>query len=143
TSTLPARRGAAGPLSPSGTTHGTSGCGQNYAIAPDACHTIADVLVDGVSVGAVSTYTFSGIAGGHTISVTFNTNVYVITASAGPGGTISPSGATNVTCGGGQNYPIAPDAGLTITDVLVDGVSVGAVANDPRSRVTAGDTIKP
>ena len=49
-----------------------------------------------------------------------------ITATAGPNGSISPSGAVVVPAGEAQTFTITPDTGYDIQDVLVDGVSVGA-----------------
>jgi uncharacterized repeat protein (TIGR01451 family) len=48
-----------------------------------------------------------------------------ITATAGPGGTISPSGVTAVVHGNNQTYTITAAACYHIADVLVDGVSQG------------------
>jgi hypothetical protein len=42
-----------------------------FSIVPDAGYHIADVLVDGVSVGPVTTYLFTDVLVGHTISATF------------------------------------------------------------------------
>ena len=39
------------------------GADQTFTITPDACYHIADVLVDGVSVGAVTSYTFTNVTG--------------------------------------------------------------------------------
>jgi hypothetical protein len=65
------------------------------------CYHIGDVLVDGVSQGAIPSYTFNGVTSGHTISATFvNNGSNTITASAGTGGSISPNGGTSVPCGG-------------------------------------------
>jgi hypothetical protein len=66
---------------------------------------------------------------------------YTITASAGPHGSISPSGATVVASGGSRSYTITPDLGYQVDDVLVDGVSVGAVTSYDFNNVTAGHTI--
>lgn len=52
---------------------------------------------------------------------------FVITATAGEGGTITPSGEVEVTEGEGQSFTIAADEGYEIADVVVDGESVGAV----------------
>ena len=49
--------------------------------------------------------------------------VYTITASAGTGGSIDPSGAVSVDFGADQNFTIAPDTGYHVADVFVDGVS--------------------
>jgi alpha-tubulin suppressor-like RCC1 family protein len=55
--------------------------------------------------------------------------VYTVTASAGPGGAISPNGTVSVGNGDDQAFTIAPDAGYHIVDVLVDGVSQGAITS--------------
>jgi sialate O-acetylesterase len=54
------------------------------------------------------------------------TGHFTITASADPGGTISPTGATTVLRRATALYTITPDAGSFIKDVKVDGVSVGS-----------------
>jgi hypothetical protein len=50
-----------------------------------------------------------------------------ITASAGPGGTIEPSGVVVVDCGTGKTFTIRHDDCYRIADVVVDGISKGAV----------------
>ncbi|MEG1017287.1 MAG: Stk1 family PASTA domain-containing Ser/Thr kinase, partial [Oscillospiraceae bacterium] len=50
-----------------------SGGTATFTIAANAGSKITDVLVDGVSVGAVGTYTFSNVTGNHTISASFAT----------------------------------------------------------------------
>ena len=64
-----------------------------------------------------------------------------ITASAGPGGTIEPSGAVLVAQGGSQAFTIAADPGYYIADVQVDEKSVGAVGTYTFTDVTASHTI--
>lgn len=63
--------GAGGSISPSGSVPVIRGGKKIYAISADEGYKIADVLVDGVSIGAVSTYTFEHIKGAHTISASF------------------------------------------------------------------------
>ena len=53
---------------------------------------------------------------------------HVITATAGEGGTITPSGRVSVKRGGDKSFTITPAAGYIIADLLVDGKSVGAVS---------------
>ena len=60
-------------------------------------------------------------------TVSFKPAQYTIVATAGPGGTISPSGNVSVPCGADQTFNINPDAGYVILDVVVNGNSVGAV----------------
>ena len=66
---------------------------------------------------------------------------YTITATTGANGGISPSGAVGVTAGGGQNFTITPDGGYGVADVLVDGVSQGAVTSYSFTNVVADHTI--
>ena len=98
------------------------------------------MTVDGVSQGAISSYTFSNVTAAHTISATFAVRTYTITASAGTGGTISPSGSVCVNHGASQTFTIAANTGYTISSVTVDGVSQGAIGSYT-SNVTAAHTI--
>ncbi len=77
-STIVASAGAGGTISPSGNVNVVNGADQTFTITPDACYSIADVLVDGGSVGAVSSYTFFNVTTGHTISASF-TAIPIIT----------------------------------------------------------------
>ena len=66
---------------------------------------------------------------------------YTITATAGPGGKIEPSGTVTVPYGGSQTFTITPDLGYEIEDVLVDGDSVGRDSTYTFRDVTADHTI--
>jgi hypothetical protein len=78
----------------------------------------------------------------HTVSFIMYVGAIVdINASAGPNGSISPNGTTAVAYGGSQGYTIMPYSGFRIADVLVDGVSVGAVSSYTFTSVTAPHTI--
>ena len=52
-----------------------------------------------------------------------STKYYEITATAGEGGSISPSGTHSYAAGSDVTFTIAPDEGWTVGDVTVDGVS--------------------
>lgn len=66
---------------------------------------------------------------------------YTITASAGQGGSITPSGAVSVDKGGSQTFTIKPSDNYEIEDVKVDGVSKGAVETYTISNVSENHTI--
>src|SRR6185369_6448759 len=90
---------------------------------------VADVLVDGQSVGAVTSYTFTNVSADHSITTSFDGNPSVtITATAGANGSISPSGDVSVVIGKSQTFSMIPAAGYRVADVVVDGVSKGAAA---------------
>jgi hypothetical protein len=128
TYTITASTGANGTVTPIGVTTKNYGDSQAYAIATStAGYHVADILVDGSSVGTSSlTYTFTNITANHTISATFNINHYTITASAGANGTITPSGITAKNYGTSQAYTIATStAGYHVANIFVDSVAVG------------------
>ena len=60
-----------GSVSPSGWANVPIGGDQTFTITPDKGYAVAKVLIDGRSVGAVTSYTFRGITEGHTIEVIF------------------------------------------------------------------------
>jgi hypothetical protein len=139
--TITASAGANGSISP-GTVAVTAGSNVTYNMFPNPCYHVANVQVDGGSVGAVTTYTFTNVQADHTISVSFAINgPYTITATAGTGGSISPSGAVGVACGATQAFSMSPAGGFSILDVKADGSSVGAVASYQFTNVQANHTI--
>ena len=222
TSAITATAGTGGSISPSGTVLANYGSSQLFTITASAGYSIANVLVDGASVGAVASYTFSNITATHTISANFAPVTYgltvskagtgsgiissspagitcggdctetynagaaitltatpdtsstftgwsgacgstgscsvtmdaaksvtatfalktsAITATAGTGGSISPSGTVLANYGSSQLFTITASAGYSIANVLVDGASVGAVASYTFSNITATHTI--
>ena len=86
------------------------------------------VVVDGGNTG--------GNTGGGTV-----TTSYTITASAGKGGSISPDGTIKVSRGDNKTFTITAGNGYIIADVLVDGVSVGAVSSYTFEKVSKNHTI--
>ena len=70
--TITATAGEGGSITPNGDVSVKEGASQTFAITADNGYEIADVLVDGNSVGAVESYTFSDVKANHTISVSFN-----------------------------------------------------------------------
>ena len=141
TYTIVASAGTGGSISPSGDVGVNCGANQAFTITPDACHDVANVLVDGSPVGAVSNYTFTNVQANHTIAASFALKTYTITASAGAGGTIDPDGDVVVNCGSNQTFTITPDPCYNIADVVVDGSSVSAVPSYEFTNVIANHTI--
>jgi fibronectin type 3 domain-containing protein len=139
--TITASAGAGGSITPAGATTLNYGASQPYTIAAATGYGIADVKVDGTSVGPVGSYSFASVSANHSISATFALDSYTITASTGSGGSITPSGVTTLNFGASQSYTIAAAAGYGIADVKVDGVSVGAVSSYNFGNVTTGHSI--
>ena len=141
TYTITGSFGTGGTLSPAGITTVNYGNEQIYTIAADYGYEISDVRVDNASIGALPSYTFSNIRASHTISAAFALVKYTITAVAGQGGSITPAGTTTLEHGSDQSYAVTPDTGYEITDVTVDGNSVGPVAEYSFTSVTGSHTI--
>lgn len=141
--TLTASAGTNGSISPGSVTV-NEGANQTFTFTPNSGYHVADVLVDGVSVGAVNTYTFNNVTANHTVSVSFaaNTvNTFTLTPTSGANGSISPATAQEVAAGGDFTFLITANTGFHVADVLVDGVSVGAVGSYTFSNVQAAHTI--
>ncbi len=226
TYTINASAGAGGSVSPSGTVSANYGSNRSFTVTANTGYSIANVLVDGGSVGAVSSYTFSNVTTNHTISASFTRNAsstyaltvnktgtgagtvtsspsgiscgaacsyayttgsavtlsatsdasstftgwsgactgtagactvtmngakavtatftlktYTINASAGAGGTVSPSGTVSANYGSNRSFTVTANTGYSIANVLVDGGSVGTVDSYTFSNVTTNHTI--
>ncbi len=141
---ITATAGQGGSITPDGTVFVKNGLDQTFTITADEGYAIADVTVDGESVGKVSTYTFKAVTEDHTIAATFYrpTEEFTITASASEGGVITPNGTVTVAKGESATFAIAASAGYEISDVTVDGASVGKVASYTFSDVSANHTIE-
>lgn len=133
--------GGNGSISPLGAQTVPYGTNITFNMTPNTGYRVADVLVDGTSVGAVSTYTFTNATANHTISVRYSAQPVVTSSVTGGNGSISPLGAQTVTYGSNITFNMTPNAGYHVVDVLVDGVSVGAVTTHTFTNVTANHTI--
>ena len=139
--TITPTAGPNGSISPATPQTVDSGGSRAFTITPASGYHVADVLVDGASIGTVTSHTFTNVTADHTISALFAIDVFTITPTAGPNGAISPSTPQTVDSGGSQAFTITPAGGYHVADVLVDGVSVGAVTSYTFSNVTADHTI--
>lgn len=88
----------------------------------------------------VAEYSTQGSGGGGGGGTSYD--YFTITASAGAGGSISPSGSISVREGRDKTFTITPDSGYRISDVLVDGQSVGAVNTYTLDNVQKRHTIE-
>ena len=69
--TVKATAGSHGSITPSGDVDVLHGGSQTFTIAANSGYAISIVKVDGVSIGAVKSYTFENVTENHTIEVTF------------------------------------------------------------------------
>ena len=114
THTIRASAGTGGSITPSGSVSVRTGHDQTFTITPDRGYAIADVKVDGRSVGAVRSYTFQNISSAHTIEVSF---VPASTFADVPAGSyyeeaVSWAVANGITAGTGASR-FSPDGACT------------------------------
>jgi len=76
-----------------------------------------------------------------TVTASFALNTYTLTPTAGLNGAISPATVQTVNYGDTPTFTISPATGYHVADVLVDGVSVGAVTSYTFPAVSANRTI--
>lgn len=124
--TITASAGTGGTITPSGDVSICPGGSQTFTFSPSAGYELGTYSVDGAAPVSASNgfYAFTNVLASHRISVTFVPKSYTITASAGSGGAISPSGATTVSFGGSQSFFITASTGYSIDKVTVDGTVI-------------------
>ena len=135
----------------------------NYAVKFDNVNKTIEVFVDQVSRGSVNLATLNGgshntisnaavsVGGTTTFSRLWTDNFqvglppatsYNITATAGTGGSINPSGDVSVALNATPTYTITPDIGYAVSDVVLDGtIHLGAVTTYTFAPVTVAHTI--
>jgi hypothetical protein len=141
TFTIAASAGSGGSISPTGNVVVNQGASQSFSITANSGFSIASVTVDGANQGAITSFTFSNVQAAHTISAAFSQNTFTITASAGSGGSINPTGNVVVNQGASQSFTITANSGFVIASVTVDGANQGAIASFTFSNVQAAHTI--
>lgn len=94
----------------------------SFTISPTSGSLIASVVGCGGSLSG-NTYTTGPINNSCTVSVTFNLRTYTVTATAGSGGSISPS-SIDVSHGGTTTFTVTPDSGRIIEAVSGCGGSL-------------------
>ena len=84
-------------------------------------------------------WTYTGGSGG---SGGYVPGYYIIRATAGAGGFITPSGDVSVRAGANQTFTITPNRGYAVSDVKIDGRSIGAVRSYTFENISASYTIE-
>jgi hypothetical protein len=91
--------GSNGRINPSGTLIVNKYTWKTFIIKPAAGYVVADVIVDGRSIGAVSQYTFKKVTANHTISATFASKTPTASKTVLPADQVGGGG-------GGQAWPV-------------------------------------
>ena len=108
----------------------TFNCGEapTYEIVANEGYHIVGVEVDGQDQGVIESYTFAALHEDHTITANFEINTYTLTVNANTGVEIEPvAGDTTVEYGTSITYNFTADSCYEISDVTLDGESLGAI----------------
>ena len=151
TYTITATAGEGGSINPAEVTV-VEGGNASFTIEVATGYHIVSVIVDATTENEVDVttelvngvYTFTNVTANHTINATFAINTYVITATAGENGAITPNGEVNVNYGATQAFTIEANGGYRIMSVLVDGAEAISELVDgvyTFTNVTANHTI--
>lgn len=136
TYTITATAGTGGSISPSGSTSVTEGNSKTYTIAARSGYKIADLKVDGSSIGAAFTYTFSSVSSSHSISATFAS-----AASLSAGGVTLGDGGSGTLKSGVTKSGYGITVSLPVTASYVSGTTVTASYNFTSAKTVSLESI--
>ena len=139
---ITASAGTGGSISPTGSVAVNFSADQTFTITPSASYVIANVLVDGVSQGAVRSYTFYGVTASHTISATFTkavgmNNKSVLTDTRAPGRAVVVWGKVK-SINGTTSFVISDGSNATGVTVLVSGVALPTGFDTTKTAIVTG-----
>ncbi len=117
----------------------TSGTSVTLTATPDANSTFAGW--SGGYSGSAGTTSIVVMNSNVSVSAAFNLKTYTIRASAGYGGSISPSGSATVNAGSYKTYAFTPRRGYCISSVRIDGISIAPIQSYTFNDIKANHTI--
>ncbi|GEM_PF-3025177 len=115
TYTITASAGANGSISPNGAVTVNSGDNKAFTITASANYHIADVLVDGLSQGAIDSYTFSNITANHSITASFAINTYTLSITVANGTVAKSPDKANYNFGDIVTLTATPSTGYSFS----------------------------
>jgi parallel beta-helix repeat protein len=138
--TITATSGAGGSINPSGVVSISEGGSRTFTVIPDEGYQIHDILIDGVSVGALNVYTFTNVKQNHTIQASFTTGtsefkVYNINTAVGYHTIQSAIDAAS----DGQTIIVYP--GIFYENIYVNGKNITIQSSDPTNPDIVSATI--
>lgn len=126
-------------IPPAGRIPVAEGLGQKFNFEPAECYEMTDLIVDGVSVGVTHSHTFENVSKDHTVHAIFTLKKechatteneparYHINATSEGNGSVIPSGKVLLSEGRTQKFTIEPAKCYAVADVIINGMSVGAI----------------
>jgi outer membrane protein assembly factor BamB len=123
--TLTPSAGPNGAITPDTPKNITYGSAFAFTATPNTGYAVAWWLVDGRTVqNGGKTFKLSNVTANHTVSVVFDIQIFTLTPSAGPNGTMSLDPPKNVIYGSAIAFTATPNTGYGVAWWLVDGKTV-------------------
>ncbi len=137
--TITSTAGAGGSITPPGVISVSEGGNQTFNFTPDSCSQINDVLVDGISEGSITTYTFTDVQENHTIQISF-------VVIPGPRVVNTTTGATYTTIQAAINASLTGDILIVCPatyyeNIIFDNKNITLQSTDPSNPSTVAATI--
>ena len=141
TFTITSSAGSGGSINPVGTSIVKYDSSLKYTITPNAGFVLDTLFVNGNKVDSISSYTFDTVTINKTISAKFKVQTFTITATAGAGGSINPSGTSFVKYDSSIKYTITPNTGFVLDTLFVNGIKVDSISSYTFDSVKENKTI--
>lgn len=121
--------GNGGAIYPSGHVSVSEGASLTFMVSAESCYEMEQVLVNGAVVTlSDNSYTITNIQEDVDVVALFDPmGPYEILSTSGDGGSLTNEGTVQVPCGSNMLFTAMPDEGYEVVDIIVDGVSKGAL----------------
>lgn len=124
--TITASAGPGGNIAPVGLVPVVEGANQEFSIQATGGNHVLDVLVDGLSVGSDTTYTFTSVTADHSIAASFAADLFTLTSTAATGGAVTRApDLTGYPYGTDVTVTAVPDSGWAFTGWSGDTTTTG------------------
>ena len=135
--------GAGGSATYTGIVAVNSGASHLIQTQADAGFHVTNIKVDGLSLGAITSYEFSNVICNHQVEIEFgiDQDAYEITITSGANGTVEPSNLVTVVAGDNQLIQFIPDLGYRVLNVSINGISKGSITSALMRTVQSDQTI--
>jgi len=139
--TIATTAGVNGVIIPAGPVLVPHNATTNFHIRPDPFYYVTNLSVDGVTVANATNYTFVNVTNNHSIAATFAINTYPVTIVPGANGRTVPAGTVWVNHGSDLLITFTPSNYYTITNILIDAVSVGTPSSYTITNISAAHSV--
>jgi len=131
-----------GLTSPSGVIPVIHGASKTFTFVPFDGYRLREILVDGVSMPAAPSYTFTNVTATHTLKPVWELKTYTVIVETEGRGSVSPGPSVEVTHGSALPFTFLPAPNQRVLNVLVDGVPQGPSKSFTLSSVTRAMKVK-